>query len=93
MPSIDIAQPIHVPPEEARRRLERFQSELQERFGLVPTWTSPTVAEVRRAGAGGTLRIEPSRVAVHIDLSFALTPLRGRIESEIRSRLAELFVD
>jgi putative polyhydroxyalkanoate system protein len=93
MPRIDIAQRIDVPPEEARRRLERFQSELDERFGLLPQWTSPTEAEVSRSGASGTLRIEPSQVRVHIDLSFALSPLRGRIESEIRRRLAELFPD
>jgi putative polyhydroxyalkanoate system protein len=93
MPHIGVSQRTHVPPEEARQRLERFQSELQERFGLVPTWTSPTRAEVTRAGASGTLEIEPNRVDVHIDLSFALTPLRGRIESEIRRRLAELFDD
>jgi putative polyhydroxyalkanoate system protein len=93
MPSIDITQPIHVTPEEARRRLETFQAEIHQRFGLVPTWTTSTMVEVRRTGAGGWLRIEPSRVLAHIDLSFALTPLRGRIESEIRSRLAELFAD
>lgn len=93
MPSIDIAQPIHVTPEEARRRLETFNGELHEHFGLTPTWTSPTQVEVRRAGGSGWLRIEPDRVDVHIDLSFALTPLRGRIESEIRGRLATLFAD
>lgn len=93
MPKIDISQPITVTSQEARRRLELLQDELEQRFGLVPTWTSPTQAEVRRTGASGTLRIEPSRVEVHIDLSFALTPLRGRIESEIRGRLADLFRD
>lgn len=93
MPSIDITQPIHVPAEEARRRLETFQAELHERFGLVPNWTTPTRVEVRRTGGGGWLQIEPSRIVAHIDLSFALTPLRGRIESEIRQRLAELFDD
>lgn len=93
MPSIDITQRIDVPPEEARRRLEGFQTELEERFGLVPTWISPTEAQVSRTGASGRLTIEPTRVLAHIDLSFALTPLRGRIESEIRRRLAELFAD
>lgn len=93
MPSIDITQRIDVPPEEARRRLEGFQTEIEERFGLVPTWTSPTEVQVSRIGASGRLMIEPSRIAVHIDLSFALTPLRGRIESEIQRRLAELFAD
>jgi putative polyhydroxyalkanoate system protein len=93
MPIIDITQRIHVTPEEARVRVERFNGELQERFGLTPTWTSPTVAEVRRTGASGTLRIAPDRVDVHIDLSLALTPLRWRIEAEIQGRLAELFAD
>jgi putative polyhydroxyalkanoate system protein len=93
MPSIDITQRINVPPEEARQRLEGFQTEIEERFGLVPEWTSPTEARVSRTGASGKLRIDPTRILVHIDLSFALTPLRGRIESEIRRRLAELFAD
>ena len=93
MPSIDISQRINVPPEEARRKLAGFQTEIEERFGLVPEWTSPTEARVSRTGASGRLRIEPTRIGVHIDLTFALTPLRGRIESEIRRRLAELFTD
>ena len=93
MPSIDISQRTAATPQEARQRLEVLQGELEQRFGLTPTWISPTQAEVRRAGASGTLRIEPNRVDMHIDLSFALTPLRGGIESEIRRRLAELFDD
>ena len=93
MPSIDITQRIDVPPDEARRRLDTFQTEIEERFGLVPAWTSPTEVRVSRTGASGRLKIEPSRVVAHIDLSFALTPLCGRIESELRRRLAELFAD
>ena len=92
MPRIDITQSHDVTQDEARRRLEGFHQQLEDRFGLLPTWISPTQVEVRRSGASGTLRIEPRHISVHIDLPFTLSPLKGRIESEIRRELARLFV-
>jgi putative polyhydroxyalkanoate system protein len=91
VPRFEITQPHHVSPEEARQRLERLSADLQERYGLVPVWVSPTVVEVRRSGASGTLRIEPDRIRVQVDLSFVLTPLRAEIESRIRRELVDLF--
>ena len=91
MPKVDITQPHHDTPEEARRKLEQFNTQLQEQYGLVPRWTSPTEVAVERSGASGTLRIEPTEIQVHIDLPFAFAPLKGRIEERIRRELGYLF--
>jgi putative polyhydroxyalkanoate system protein len=91
MPSLDITQPHTVTAEEARRRLEQFNQELQERYGLVPTWTSATQAKIERAGARGTLTIEPAQIRVHIDLPLTFSPLKGKVEARIRRELVQLF--
>jgi putative polyhydroxyalkanoate system protein len=91
VPRFEITQSFDVNAEEARRRLEQLNSDLQERYGIEPLWVSPTEVEIKRSGASGTLRIERDLIRVNVNLSFVLTPLRGEIESRIRHELAELF--
>ncbi len=91
MPRIQVFQSHDVTPDEARRRLEALNADLRERYGLVPVWRSPTEVEITRSGASGTLRIEPRQIRVDIELSFALTMLRGRIEEQVRHELGSLF--
>jgi putative polyhydroxyalkanoate system protein len=91
MPKIQIVQDHSVAPEEARRRLETFNTDLRERYGLEPVWTSPTQVQISRAGASGTLKIEPRQIHVTIDLPLAFTMLRSRIEERIKRELGYLF--
>ncbi len=91
MPRVEIRQSHHVTPDEARRRVEHLQGDLQQRFGLVPTWVSPNEMRVSRSGANGSLRIGADEITVLIDLPFLLSPLKGEIESQVRRELGELF--
>ena len=91
MPRIQVFQSHDVTPDEARRRLEALNADLRERYGLVPVWKSPTEVEMTRSGASGTLRIEPREIRVDIELPFALSMLRGRIEDQVRRELSSLF--
>ena len=91
MPTVEITQSHQLTPDEARRRLEQLQEDLQQRYGLVPTWVSQRELRVTRSGANGTLRIEPHEITVRIDLPLLLSPLKGEIESRVRRELGELF--
>jgi putative polyhydroxyalkanoate system protein len=93
VPNIDIVQSHSVTPEEARRRLERFATLLAEKYKLDPTWVSPTRATIERAGAHGTLEIEPTQVRVQLSLPLPLAPLKGKAEERIRRELGYLFAD
>ncbi|MCS6915843.1 MAG: polyhydroxyalkanoic acid system family protein [Myxococcales bacterium] len=91
MPKLTIEQSHRMSAEEARRCLESLSQDLSDKYGLTSCWLSDTEAKVERTGASGHIKIEPQRVVVHLDLSFALSPIKGKIEERIRQELARLF--
>jgi len=93
MPKVEISQTHNVTAEEARKRIETLNKELGDKYGLTSRWQSDTEAQVERTGAKGTIRVEPNRVHVFLDLSFAMTPVKGTIEKRIKEELERLFKD
>jgi putative polyhydroxyalkanoate system protein len=91
MPKLNIEQSHKMPADEARKCLDSLSKDLADKYGLTCKWLSDTEAKVERTGATGNIKIEPQRVLVNLDLSFALTPLKGTIESRIREELSRLF--
>lgn len=92
MPKIEIKQSHNLTPEEARKRMEQLNQELGSKYSLTSTWISPTEAKVERTGATGSIRIEPKQVSVVLDLSFALSPLKGSVEAKIKELLQKSLV-
>jgi putative polyhydroxyalkanoate system protein len=62
--------------------------DVERRFELTGRWDGNRYT-FSRAGLDGVAVVEPGRVTVELDLGFLLSPLKGRIKSEIESRLAE----
>ncbi len=93
MPKVEISQSHKVTAEEARKRIESLNKELGEKYGLSSSWLSDTEAKVERTGATGKIKIEPTHVQINLDLSFAMTPLKGTIEKRIKDELAKLFTE
>lgn len=93
MPKVEISHNHKVTAEEARKRIETLNKELGEKYGLTSHWHSDTEAHVERTGAKGTIKIEPTRVHLQLDLSFAMTPLKGTIEKRVKEELERLFKD
>lgn len=89
MPKMTIEQCHALEPATVRQHLEGLQTRLAEKYGLTVSWTSNTEATIKRTGASGTIRCEPQKVVVNLDLSFALTPLKGTIEQRIRQELTQ----
>ena len=87
MPKIMIEESHSLPPTEVRRRLEAMSAELSSQYGIDSHWISETEAEIKRTGATGKISCTDSRVCVSLDLSFALSPLKGKIEAGVRSKL------
>ena len=42
-------------------------------------------------GASGSIKIEPTRIVVSIDLSFVLSGIKGQVETKIKSELERIF--
>jgi len=91
MPKLSIQHPHKLPAAEARKKLEKLSADLSDKYGLKSHWTSDTEARVERTGATGHIRIQPEAVVVDLDLSFALSPLKGTIETRVRDELRKLF--
>src|SRR5436190_266172 len=88
MPKLTIEQSHGLDPAAARQRLDALSARLADRYGIRSTWRSPTEATFDRIGASGTISVRPGKVVIQVDLSFALTPLKGKVESRIRDELA-----
>jgi len=91
VPSIRVTWPHTREPQEARRAIEAVARDLRERLGASYHWEGEEL-RFKATGARGRIRVEPQTVVVEVDLGLALLPLRGRIEAEVRSRLATTLV-
>jgi putative polyhydroxyalkanoate system protein len=87
MPKLAIEHRHNLAPDIVRERLKALQARLSEKYGLSASWISEKEATIKGTGASGTIRCEPERVVVNVDLSFALTPLKGQVEQRIRHEL------
>ena len=91
MPKLEITQSHKLSAAEAKTKLESLCKRLSDKYGLTSKWHSDTEAKVERTGASGTIKIEPAQVKVNLDLSFALTPIKGKVEEKIKDELKKLF--
>jgi putative polyhydroxyalkanoate system protein len=88
MAKLSIEQTHKLPHEEVRKRLEDLAARLSEKYGIDARWTSEREATVKRTGVSGTIQCGEGKVTVTLDLSFALLPLKGKIDERIRKELA-----
>jgi putative polyhydroxyalkanoate system protein len=91
MPKLEITQSHSGTAAEAKTKLDTLAKELSDKYGLSSKWLSDTEAKVERTGATGAIKIEPKQVKVNLDLSFALTPIKGKVEEKIKEELKKLF--
>jgi putative polyhydroxyalkanoate system protein len=92
MPKLTIEQSHSLPQTLVRTRLEALNAKLSEKYGIDAHWKSDTEATIKRTGASGSIKCEATRVVVVIDLSFALTPIKGKVEARIRDELAKALL-
>lgn len=91
MPKVNIEHPHSLTTTEARQKLDQLGQELADKYGLTVKWPRETEAEVKRTGVNGAIRIGAASVMVDLDMSFALSPIKGAVEEKIRSELKRLF--
>jgi putative polyhydroxyalkanoate system protein len=92
MAKLNIEQAHALPLDEVKRRLQELADRLSVKYGIDAKWTSDREAKLKRTGVSGVITLTESKVAVLLDLSFALIPVKGkiqeRIERELKSALA-----
>jgi putative polyhydroxyalkanoate system protein len=87
MAKLTIEQAHALPIDEVKRRLQELADRLSAKYGIDAKWTSEREASLKRTGVSGTLNIGENKVAVLLDLSFALLPMKGKIQERIAREL------
>src|SRR5579862_1591539 len=87
MPKLTIEQPHALPIDEVKKRLQALADRLSAKYGIEARWVSDREAAVKRTGVTGKITCTESKVTVFLDLSFALTPLKGKVENRVKQEL------
>jgi putative polyhydroxyalkanoate system protein len=74
----------------AKRLAEVIALQLRDDYGVTYAWTGDQL-QFERTGASGVIAIERDSFEVHVEIGFLLSPMRGRIEREIRAFCDEQF--
>lgn len=87
MAKLTIEQAHALPLDEVKKRLEDLANRLAAKYGIDAKWTSDREATLKRTGVSGKLQLLEDKVSVLLDLSFALLPMKGKIEERITREL------
>lgn len=88
MPSIRIQHAHSLSPGNAKQAVSRIAERIAAEFSVHTRWEN-NVLHFQRTGVDGTIAVDGNQVNVQANLSFLLTPIRGKVESEIRRYLDE----
>lgn len=86
MARIDIERPHSMGPARARALIDEFAASLQGQYGLKHRWRGDAL-EFSGSGVDGVIAVGADTVRVTAQLGLLLSPLRGKIEQDIRARL------
>lgn len=90
MAEIDIERPHRLGAPAARRIVEKVAAELQEKFGVANQWQDD-VLQFSGSGVHGAIAVTDQAVRVTAQLGLLLSPLRGKLEQDIREKLERHF--
>ncbi len=91
MPTIELSRQHKLTEQQARGKVEEMGKRLAEKHGLNGGWASGDRYEFSRSGLKGRVQLEPGKVAVRVELSLLLSPLKGTIEQKLREGLEKEF--
>ena len=74
----------------AKRLAETMALRLRDDYGATYAWKGDHL-QFERTGASGRITLKPEAFEVRVEIGFLLSPLRGRIEREIRLFCDEQF--
>ena len=91
MPKFEVDIPHSLTPEAAKQRIASATGKLEQQYGATCTWKGDSELLVSRKGLDASVRSEPLKVHVDLNLGFLLTPLAGAIKGGITKELSGLL--
>ncbi|MDA3913104.1 polyhydroxyalkanoic acid system family protein [Oleiagrimonas sp.] len=86
MATIDIHRSHSLDIEQSRSVVDKVARRMVEKFGVNTHWDADTL-QFRHAGIQGHICVGAHELHVHAKLGLMLSPLKARIEDEIRGKL------
>ncbi len=90
MPKINMQKTHSLTTDQAREKVNQLAASLKEKYGLSGSWAGNRY-EFKRTGVTGFVKLEEKKVSVEVDLSFVLSPLKGKVEEAVRQKLDQEF--
>jgi putative polyhydroxyalkanoate system protein len=86
MATIRVERPHQLDRQALRGKAEQLAERLARDYQLSCQWQGD-VLQVQRSGVKGRIALDDQRVCVELNLGLLLTPLSGRLQSEIETAL------
>ncbi len=90
MADIEIRQKHALRPDETRALAENIAERVNDSFPLQYHWEGGSL-HFRRRGITGRIDLEGSEVRVQVKLGWLLSPMKQRVEDQIREYLSEVL--
>jgi putative polyhydroxyalkanoate system protein len=91
MPKFEVDIPHTLSPAAAKERIAGATSKLEQQYGATCSWKSDNELLVSRKGLDASVKIEPERVHIDLNLGFLLVPLANAIKGGITKELAGIL--
>lgn len=88
MASIHIEHPTSLSKDQIREKLTEVMEKVEEKFGLTGKWEGDNYT-FTRSGVDGKGVVTEGKVTIDIKLGMLLSALKGKIESELKTKLQE----
>jgi len=90
MSTIDISREHSMTLTQAKKAASKVAQEIREAFDVEYEWEGNTL-NFRRSGVDGVIQVSKGRVRVQAKLSWLLSAIRGKVESEVERYLEKEF--
>ncbi|MBU1241274.1 polyhydroxyalkanoic acid system family protein [Myxococcota bacterium] len=88
MAKIDITRTHSLGVDEVKTKINNLASEIEQKYSLKSSWVDDTSLSITGTGIKkGSISFTGKEVKVDIDLSFAVSMLKGKIEQKINDVL------
>ena len=89
MPKIHVEHPHNLDVAEVHTRMDEVLMDLVQRYDLSVDWQDERRVKMKRTGVTGTAEIKDTAVVVDLDLSFVLSPMKSKIETRLKEKMAD----
>ncbi len=86
MPKVIVSKKHNLSVGEAKKKVDIFADSIQKKYNITGEWSGDRY-NFKRTGASGFVRVTEGKIAIEVDLSLMLAPLKSKVEDRVRQTL------